>query len=114
MKKKIVKKTAEKKVVKTTGKQKAFNKAMKLGKQMLEENKPRISKKLDKEISDLEKNPDFLKLIDGNDEPHPRLRVVIDNGCDVIFGNSTDGKLYALENHTGFYSLRWLNVPNTH
>ena len=112
-----IKPTVKKEIIKPTksGEQIVFEKAMELGKKLLLENQPRISKKLDKEISELENNPNFLALIGKQKQvvkyQNPRLQIVIDNGCDVVFGDAVTGKLYALENHFGSYSLKLLKVP---
>ena len=67
VKKKTVVKTIKKKdkVVKpkkVMSKQEVFDKAMELGQRLLLENQPRISKQLDKEISELEKMESFKKI----------------------------------------------------
>ena len=98
-------------------KRNAFDKAIELGKKLLIENKPKISKKLNAEITKLEKNPVFIEMVNSMDQKeipkgvYPRLRVIINNGCDVIFGNAVTGHLFVLENHFGNYSLKLLRVP---
>ena len=103
----------------------AFFTAIELGARGLKENPLKMSKKLDEDITALENNKYFKQLttdiqsLKGLVLKHMipsrkevRLRLIVDNGKDIIFGNPDDGKIYVLECKDCVYSLKQLVILN--